>query len=197
MTPHQSQVFRGRPLPYTPILQKHSSSPGEMLYQDTLCTTVPQRIRNKDPHAVVKCERLEDQVALSAANYDHRGCWQKALLFAGQMVSIFNNARTYWIPTTVVQVTDLAPTLNIIGGGEYRQACDHIHQHHHNAVKPDKHTPMAIMQPSAPTMLVAAPQLPCPSNTPASCSPKPHSSSPPSGRCLPLQMYPRRLVLIQ
>ena len=33
----------------TPV-DSHLRSPAEMLYQHALCTTVPQRIRHKDPH---------------------------------------------------------------------------------------------------------------------------------------------------
>ena len=37
----------------TPV-DSHPQSPGEMLYQHTLCTTVPQMIRHKDPHAAAE-----------------------------------------------------------------------------------------------------------------------------------------------
>ena len=140
----------------TPV-DSHLRSPAEMLYQRTLRTTVPQRIRNKDPHAAAERERLEDRAALSAANHDRRGCRQKAPLFAGQTVSVLNNARTYWIPATVVRTADHGSYIvKVIGGGEYRRARDHIRERHPDAVKPDKHTPMAVTEPSSPATLAAA-----------------------------------------
>ena len=74
----------------TPV-DSHLLSPAEMLYQCALCTTVPQRIRHKDPHAAAECERLEEHVTQSAANHDHRSCHRKAPLYAGQSVSVINN----------------------------------------------------------------------------------------------------------
>ena len=55
----RAKCFRRRPLPcaviFTEALQlTHLRSPAEMLYQRTLRTTVPQRIRNKDPHAAAE-----------------------------------------------------------------------------------------------------------------------------------------------
>ena len=44
----------------TPV-DSHLRSPGKMLYQRTLHTIVPQRIRHKHPHAAAECERLEDR----------------------------------------------------------------------------------------------------------------------------------------
>ena len=43
----------------------------EMLYQCALCTTVPQRIRHKDPHAAAEHERLEECATQSAVNHDN------------------------------------------------------------------------------------------------------------------------------
>ena len=43
----------------TPV-DSHLRSPAEMLYQHALCTTVPQRIRHKDPYAAAERERLEE-----------------------------------------------------------------------------------------------------------------------------------------
>ena len=53
----------------TPV-DSHLRSPAEMLYQRTLRTTVPQRIRHKDPYAAAECERLEERAIQSAANHD-------------------------------------------------------------------------------------------------------------------------------
>ena len=44
--------------------------PPEMLYQCTIRTTVPQRIRNKDPHATLDMERLNNRAAHSASHHD-------------------------------------------------------------------------------------------------------------------------------
>ena len=65
-----------------------------MLYQCTLRTTVPQRIRHKDPHAAAEHERLEDCATQSAANHDRTATHKKAPLYAGQTVSVINNDRT-------------------------------------------------------------------------------------------------------
>ena len=56
-----------------------------MLYQCALHTTVPQRIRQKDPHAAVECERLEDFAIQSTANYDHTGIHKKATLMQDKL----------------------------------------------------------------------------------------------------------------
>ena len=116
-----------------------------MLYQCALYTTVPQRIRHKDPHAAAECERLEEHASQSAANHDHTGCRRKAPLYARQSVSVINNDRTLWLPATVVCAADHGSyIINVIGGAEYRQARDHIHQHHPDAVKPDMHPKVEV-----------------------------------------------------
>ena len=66
----------------TPV-DSHLRSPAKMLYQHALHTTVPQRIRHKDPYAAAECERLEEHATQSAANHDHTGCRRKAPLYAG------------------------------------------------------------------------------------------------------------------
>ena len=43
----------------TPV-DSHLRSPAEMLHQRALHTTVPQRIRHKDPYAAAECEGLEE-----------------------------------------------------------------------------------------------------------------------------------------
>ena len=70
-------------------IDSHLRSPGEILYQHVLHTTVHQ-----DPHAVAKHERLE--AAHSAANHYHTGCHKKAPLYAEQTVSVLNCDRTLW-----------------------------------------------------------------------------------------------------
>ena len=92
-----------------------------MLYQRALCTTVPQRIKHQDPHAVAERERLEDRAAQSAANHDRTGCRKKAPLYAGQTVSVLNNDRTLWLPATVVRAAAHGSYIvKVIGGAEYR-----------------------------------------------------------------------------
>ena len=69
-----------------------------MLYQCTLCTIVPQKMKHKDSHTVAECERLEE----CATQSDHTGCHRKAPLYGGQSVSLINNNMTLWLPVTVV-----------------------------------------------------------------------------------------------
>ena len=66
----------------TPV-DAHLRSPAEMLYQYAIQTTVPQRIRNKDPQAESDRERLEDRAAQSASYHD-RHSWTKSPFYAGQ-----------------------------------------------------------------------------------------------------------------
>ena len=94
-----------------------------MLYQCAVCTTMPQRIRYKDPYATAECERLEECATQSAASHDHTGCCKKAPLYAGQSVSVINNDRTLWFPATVVCVANHGSyIIKVIGGAEYRSA---------------------------------------------------------------------------
>ena len=94
-----------------------------MLYQCALCTTVPQRIRHKDPYAAAERERLEECATQIAANHDRAGCRKKAPLYAGQSVSVINNDRTLWLPATVVHAPDHGSyIITVICGTEYRQA---------------------------------------------------------------------------
>ena len=72
-----------------------------MLYQRVIRTTMPQRIRNKDPHAELDQERLNDRAALSASYHD-RHSQTKSPFYAGQTVSVLNDAKTFWLPATVI-----------------------------------------------------------------------------------------------
>ena len=104
----------------TPV-DSHLRSPAKMLYQCALRTTVPQRIRHKDPYAAAECERLEECATQSAADHDRTGCRRKAPLYAGQPVSVINNDRTLWLPATVVHAADHGSYIvKVIGGAEYR-----------------------------------------------------------------------------
>ena len=116
-----------------------------MLYQHALCTTVPQRIRHKDPYAAAERERLEECAIQSAANYDCTGCRRKAPLYAGQSVSVINNDRTLWLPATVACAANHGSyIIKVIGGAEYRWARDQICEHHPDAVKPDMHPKVEV-----------------------------------------------------
>ena len=91
--------------------------------RDTLRTTVPPRIRHKDPYAAAEHERLEERATQSAANHDCIGCCRKAPLYAGQSVSVINNDRTLWLPATVVLAADHGSYIvKVIGEAEYRRA---------------------------------------------------------------------------
>ena len=54
----------------TPV-DAHMHSPGEMLYQHALHTTVPQHVHHADPHATADHDSLVQHASLTAANYDH------------------------------------------------------------------------------------------------------------------------------
>ena len=128
----------------TPV-DSHLQSPAEMLYQCALRTTVPQRIRHKDPYAAAERERLEERATQSAADHDRTGCHRKAPLYAGQSVSVINNDRTLWLPATVVHAANHGSYIvKVIGGAEYRRARDHIRERHPDAVKPDTHPKVEV-----------------------------------------------------
>ena len=121
-------------------IDAHLRSPAEMLYQRTIRTTLPQRIRHKDPHAADDCDRL-NQCATQSAEYHDRRCRPKSLLYAGQTVSVLNDARTLWLPAKVIrQAAHGSYLVQVIGGGQYRRARGHIREHHPDAVKDDTST---------------------------------------------------------
>ena len=84
----------------TPV-DSHLRSPAEMLYGRTICTTVPQRIRNKDPHANLDMEQLNNRAAQSTSYHD-RHSRIKSPFYAGQTVSVVNDAKTLWLPATIL-----------------------------------------------------------------------------------------------
>ena len=108
-----------------------------MLYQRTIHTTLPQRIHHKDPHAADDHDQLNQCATQSAEYYDHY-CRTKSPLYAGQTVSVLNDARTLWLPAKVIyQAAHGSYIVQVIGGGQYRCACDHICECHPDAVKDD------------------------------------------------------------
>ena len=63
--------------PYLALLAYHSTpidvhlhSPAEMLYQQVLCTTVPQGIRHTDPHVAAEHDHLNQCVTQSTEYHD-------------------------------------------------------------------------------------------------------------------------------
>ena len=79
----------------------HLQSPAEMLYQRVIWTTVPQRIGNKDPHAELDQEQLNNRAILSASYHDCHSR-TKSPYYAGQTVSVLDDAKTFWLPATVI-----------------------------------------------------------------------------------------------
>ena len=100
-------------------------------------TTVPQRIRHKDPQAAADQDHLNDCATQSAVYHDCH-CKPKHLLYAGQTVSVLNDAKTLWLLATVIrQAKHGSYLVQVIGGGQYRCVRDHICECHPDAVKPD------------------------------------------------------------
>ena len=127
------------------LFGSHLRSPGELLHQHVLCTTVPWRIKHQDPHATAECESLEDCADQSAANHEHTGCCKKAPIYARQTVSVLSNDRTLWFPATVVHTADhRSYIVKVTGGAEYRWACDYTCECHPDAVKSDMHSKVEV-----------------------------------------------------
>ena len=135
-------------------IDAHLHSPSELLYQRTIHTTLPQRIHHKDPHAVDDHDQLS-QCATQSAEYHDCCCRTKSPLYAGQTVSVLNDARTLWLPAKVIcQATHGSYRVQVIGGGQYRCARDHICEHHPDAVKSDTST-TPVVAPATPEALPA------------------------------------------
>ena len=118
----------------TPI-DAHLRSPAEMIYQRVIRTTVPQRLRHKDPPAAADRDHLNNCASQSAAYHNHH-CKPKSPLYAGQTVSVLNDAKTLWLPAIVIRKTKHGSYLvQVIGEGQYRHAYDHICECHPDAVK--------------------------------------------------------------
>ena len=65
-------------------MDAHLHSLAEMLYQTVIRTTVPQRIRHKDPQAAADQDHLNDCATQSAAYHDCH-CKPKSQLYAGKL----------------------------------------------------------------------------------------------------------------
>ena len=178
----------------TPI-DAHFRSPAEMLYQRNICTTLPQRICHKDPHAADDHDRL-NQCATQSAKYHDCYCRTKSPLYAGQTVSVLNNDKSLWLPAEVIRKADHGSYLvQVIGGGQYRCACDHIREHGMDAVKPGTSTtadvalatPKSLLQ-VPPVKPPAAPAAPVTPATPKQTAPTATTNTPcktPPAMCTP------------
>ena len=79
------------------------------------------RIKHKDPHAAAECEWSEKCATQSSANHGHTSSQKKALLYAGQTVSVINNDRALWLHATLVCAANHGYyIIKVIGGAEYR-----------------------------------------------------------------------------
>ena len=172
----------------------HLPSPAEMLYQRNICTTLPQRICHKDPHAANDHDRLNQHATQSVKYQDHH-CRTKSQLYAGQTVSVLNNDKSLLLPAKVICKADHGPYLvQVLGGGQYRCAHDHIHEHHPDAVKPGTST-TADVAPATPESLLQAPPAKPPAAPVASATPQQAASTatantphkPPPAVCTPQQ----------
>ena len=71
-----------------------------------------------------------------SAAYHDRHCKLKSPLYAGQTVSVLNDAKTLWLPATVIcRARHGSYLVQVIGGGQYRHVRDHIHECNPDAVK--------------------------------------------------------------
>ena len=156
-----------------------------MLYRHTICTTVPQRIRNKDPHANLDMEQLNNRASQSTSYHD-RHSWIKSPFYAGQTVSVLNDAKTLWLPTTILRQADHGSYLiKVVGGGTYRRARDHIRERHPKAMK--KQSPM--QENSSPGNV--APAMPeWPGAPPVHSQPAVMSTAPVAPATVPLPTVP-------
>ena len=166
----------------TPI-DAHLRSPAEMLYQRNICTTLPQRIHHKDPHAADDHNRLNQCATQSAEYHDHH-CRTKSPLYAGQTVSVRNNDKSLWLPAKIIQKAEHGSYLvQVIGGGQYRCACDHIHECHPDTVKPGTSTTVDVA-PATPAT-PAAPVAPATPQQAASAATVNTLHKPPPVVCTP------------
>ena len=84
----------------------------------------------RTPHAADDHDPL-NQCATQSAEYHNHYCRPKSLLYAGQTMSLLSNTRTLWLPAKVIcQVGHGSYLVQVIGGGQYRHACDHICEYH-------------------------------------------------------------------
>ena len=104
-------------------------------------------------------------------------------LYAGQTVSVLNDAKTLWLPATVIrQARHGSYLVQVIGGGQYRCARDCILERYPDAVKPDMpaSTDVAPATPeSSPGLFPVRPAPAAPTAAPvAPATPKPQPAVP-------------------
>ena len=156
----------------------------EMLYQQVLCTTVPQQIRHTNQHANAECDHLNQHATQSAEYHDQRGCHKKPPFFTGQTVSFLSDTRNLWLPATIICKANHGSYLvQVMGGGQYRHAHDHIQECQPDAVKPDTSNIGNVVpgaSTSAPaTQAVRLPTAVAPATpTPAATLQTPHKAPP-------------------
>ena len=77
----------------------------------------------------------DHQLNTSAEYHDHH-CRTKYPLYAGKTVFVLNNDKSLWLPVNVICKADHSSYLvQVIGGGQYRCAHDHIYEHYPGAIK--------------------------------------------------------------
>lgn len=119
----------------TPI-NAHLHSPTEIPNQGAIHITMPQRIRHKDPKLAANCDQLNDCATQSATYHEH--CRKlNSMLCTRQTASVLNDAKTFWLPATVIHEANHGSYFIQISEGQYRCAHDHICEHHLDTVKPD------------------------------------------------------------
>ena len=79
-------------------IDAHLCSPATMLYQQALCTTLPQWIRHTDPHANAECDNFNQHATQNTECHDQQGCCKKPPFFASQTISAINDVRNLWLP---------------------------------------------------------------------------------------------------
>ena len=88
--------------------------------------------------------------AAQSASYHDRHSRTKSPFHAGQTVSVLNDAKTLWLPATVIrQAAHGSYLVEVVVGGCYRRARDHIRERHPDAVKKDD-TPPGNIAPAMP-----------------------------------------------
>ena len=78
-------------------------SPGELLYQCQLRTTIPAKIHNTDPAALHFHEWIDTHFDTFRSQAD-KHCKFLAPLYAGQPVTMYDTLHKIWVPTTVLCV---------------------------------------------------------------------------------------------
>ena len=83
-------------------------------------------------------------------------------LFTEQTVSVFNNVKNLWLVDTVIcEASNGSYLVQIIGGGQYQHAHDHIKECHPDAISPDALAPTTFTPlPTSPATTSITPVTP-------------------------------------